>query len=266
MLAEFMRRDLSGSRGRPAILVGLWLLVATAQAQRLHVFAAASLKESFGAIAKDFETLHPNVKVDITFAGSQQLAAQIGQGAPCDVFASADLRNLLKTSLVPGSQHVFAYNRLVMISSLQYGQIKSLETFALAPRIVVAASAVPVGAYTQRLIAAATPLLGKPWAATLTSHIVSQEQDVRAVLAKVELGEADEGIVYSTDAATAGKKICRQPIPSNLQPNIVYPVGVERQADEVGLAKQFVAFLLSPIGQKELQRRGFAGPITVSKQ
>jgi len=240
-------------------MLGAWVLGggALAQGQTLHVFAAASLKESFQAIAKKFEASHPGVTVELTFAGSQQLAAQIGQGAPCDVFASADERNLAKADPIPGSVHTFAYNHLVMIGSQQNGAVKDLVAFANANRIVVAAAPVPVGGYTRKMIAAATPALGTGWADNLKSHIVSEEQDVRAVLTKVELGEADEGIVYATDAAEAGKKVFTTPIPAKFQPEISYPVGVEKDSDRVALAKEFMAYLLSHPAQQELAQRGF---------
>ena len=213
----------------------------------LEVYAAASLREAFTDIVRSFEQVHPNVKVRLSFAGSQTLAAQIGNGAPADVFASASAKNLAGLAYDPSTRRVFATNRLVLIG------VKSLPALAQAQRVVLAAPAVPAGAYAARALAAAERRYGSAWLATVRLHVVSQENDVRSVLAKVKLGEADAGIVYASDAHGT-------PLPQAFQPRIEYPIVVLKDAPQPQWARAFVSLLLSPTGRRCLKARGFSVP------
>ncbi len=210
----------------------------------LEVYAAASLREAFTTIARAFEADHPGVKVRLTFAGSQTLAAQIANGAPADVFASASPKNLQGLAYDPKTRRVFATNRLVVLGT------PSLRDLSKARRIVLAARGVPAGGYARAALAKASRDYGAAWLRAVESRVVSEENDVRAVLTKVRLGEADAGIVYASDAKGAL-------IPKAYQPRIEYPVVALTQK---ALAKAFVATLVSPAGRKALAARGFGPP------
>jgi molybdate transport system substrate-binding protein len=227
----------------------------------LDVFAAASLHESFQAIAQVFEQKHPGVSVRLNFGGSQQLAAQINQGASCDVLASADEHNLDKVAYDPNSRRVFALNRLEVVVSASDRGIRSLRDLSRARRIILAAPAVPVGAYARESLQAASKVYGSSWLSAVESNVVSQEQDVREVLAKVELGEADAGIVYVSDAVSAKGKIRPVEIAEAFQPRIFYPIAILKSAKNPHLAREFVKSVLDPPGQSELVARGFVSPL-----
>ena len=215
--------------------------------QTLEVYAAASLREAFSAVARRFEAGRPGVRVHLQFAGSQTLAAQIANGAPADVFASADARSLARIAYDPTTRRVFATNRLVVIG------VPSLRALSGVRRIVLASPAVPAGGYARTALARAGRVYGAAWLAAVRARVVSEETDVRAVRAKVRLGEADAGIVYATDAKGAA-------LPDAFQPRIAYPVAVPKDAPEPRLARRFVEFLVSREGRRLLARRGFGPP------
>ena len=229
-------------------------------AQRtVTVFAAASLKESFTQIGVAFERKH-GVKVRFSFAGSQQLAAQIEAGAPADVFASADRLNLAKVRTVNGTVMSFAVNRLAVVVRKGGPVVKDVRGLAGVRRLVLASPKVPVGAYTRTMLERAGRHYGDSWKGAVLGRVVSEEQDVRAVLAKVVLGEADAGIVYATDAVAAGSKVRTLLIPPALDVRADYVVGVPIRAKEAGLAKEFIAFLGTGEAQRCLLSKGFTLP------
>ena len=215
--------------------------------QTVEVYAASSLREAFAQVARSFEARHPGVRVSLQFAGSQTLAAQIANGAPADVFASADARNLAKIAYDPGTRRTFATNRLVVLGA------PSLKALASVKRIVLAAPSVPAGGYARIALDRAGRVYGRAWLAAVRSRVVSEETNVRAVLAKVRLGEADAGIVYATDAKGAA-------VPPAFAPRIEYPVAVTKDAPEPRLAREFVEFLVSREGRRLLAARGFGPP------
>ncbi len=225
-------------------------------AHTLEVYAAASLREAFTTVARAFEATHAGVKVHLQFAGSQTLAAQIANGAPADVFASADARNLGKIAYDPNTRRVFATNRLVVVSP---GGKMNLQDLQNVNRIVLAAQAVPAGAYARETLARGRERFGNDWYLRTERKVVSEEADVRAVLAKVRLGEADAGIVYASDAVGV-KGVVATSIPADLQPVIEYPAAVTKEAREPRLARTFVEFLVSRAGRKALAARGFGPP------
>jgi molybdate transport system substrate-binding protein len=232
----------------------------------LSVFAAASLTEAFGKIAQNFEAEHPGVHVVLNLAGSQQLAQQLAQGAPADVFASADRKQIeaiMKAGRIDAStSREFARNRLVVIIPEENSSvIQNLRDLAEPGlRLVIADSAVPAGAYTLQFLDLATQdaNLGGAFRSGFLGNVVSYEENVRAVLSKVILGEADAGIVYSTDYAGAGdENILSLEIPAELNVTASYilaPINDSRQAE---LAKSFIEFVLSPQGQEILGEYGF---------
>jgi molybdate transport system substrate-binding protein len=232
------------------------LAVSASGSQTLNVFAAASLHEAMTAIADRFERDHAGVLVAVQFGGSQQLAAQISEGAPCDVFASADERNLDKIAYDPTTRRVFALNRLVVVTPLG-SVVRRLPDLVRAKRIVLAAIQVPAGAYANKALVGAAEVYGARWLQAVRIEVVSYEQDVRQVLAKVELGEADAGMVYASDAESAHGRVAIVAIPIKFQPRIEYPIAVTKDAENRGLAVAFVQTVMSPYGQSELKRRGF---------
>ena len=224
-------------------------------AQTLTVLAAASLTESFTAIGKQFETDHPGVTVKFNFAGSSDLAQQIVQGAPADVFASASdatMKTVTDASLTAATPTVFAKNILQIATPP--GNPKGIATFAdLAKpdlKVIVCAAQVPCGAAAVK-IEKATNVTIKP---------VSEETDVKSVLSKVESGDADAGLVYVTDVNAAGDKVQGVNFPEASKAVTNYPIAVLKNAPAAGLATQFQSVVTGDFGQKTLEQAGFAKP------
>ena len=224
----------------------------------LYVLAAASLKETFTKMGAEFEKAHPNVNVLPVFAGSQDLALQIKQQAPCDVFASADMAQMkvAETSFRINSANVihFAQNRLVVVAS-DKSKVNSLNDLAKpGVKVVLADAKVPAGSYALKLLGKVSP----KFQTDVLKNVASDETNVRSVLTKVELGEADCGIVYETDEKVA-HGVHELPIPAGAQVGSQYYIAA-LQGDNNDLAKQFVNFVVSDAGQKILLDRGFKLP------
>ena len=229
--------------------------------RELTVFAAASLKEIIEDLGKDFEASTPGVKVRLNLAGSQELRAQIEHGARADLFASADEKHmdaLDKAGLVTAPK-IFARNQPVVV--VPRGNPSGIASFADLPkakRLVIGTPEVPIGNYTLQILDKAGATLGKDFKERVLSRVVSRELNVRQVLAKVTLGEADAGVVYRTDAAVAKDKVEVIAIPPELNVTTAYPVAVLKNAPQGETAGAFMAFLLSPDGQKRLAAAGFS--------
>jgi molybdate transport system substrate-binding protein len=233
------------------------LLRLQAGQRTLNVFAAASLKEALTSIAHDFEIGHPSITVKLNFAGSQTLAAQINQGAPADVFASAAVKNLKDIHFSKSSYRVFASNKLDIALRKGLTGITSLADLDKVQNFVVADPSVPVGAYTYAFFKRAATKYGSQWVDTIYSHIVSREADVKAVLAKVNLGEADAGVVYVSDIKGDHGQVIELPIPDSFNQVAKYPVAIPRDAQDPQDAILFIKFLLEPSSQRTLEQRGF---------
>jgi molybdate transport system substrate-binding protein len=239
---------------------------ATAQAshaETLRVAAAASLAEAFQEIAQVFEKEHPGDTVELNLAGSQILRTQLEQGAPADVFACADLvhADALRASGLLGPYRVFARNRLVVVVPAHEARVKSLKDLVQAgTKVVVAGPTVPVGRYGNQVLAklAAAGLYGDDFQTRVQANIVSQETNVRAVLSKVTLGEADAGLVYATDAATVIDKVRTIEIPKRSNVVAEYPIGVLVRSTAAEKAQTFVALVLGEAGRAILLEYGFA--------
>lgn len=237
---------------------------ANASGKTLVVLAAASLKESFTEIGKAYEELHPGVRVRLSFAGSQQLASQISLGAPADVFASADakqMQNVVKSGQISlKSVKSLAFNRLVIVVSRDSAKkVSGLEGLA-APglKLLIGVPQVPVGEYTQQMLLKANEMFQPGWLDKVKANIVSKELDVRSILTKVQLGVADAGIVYTTDARVApADKVVTRAIPQTVNVNAVYVIapvsGSSGGAD-------FAKFVLSDQGRRVLASHGFLLP------
>lgn len=219
------------------------------------VFAAASLTGAFQALDEAFRLRHPDARLDLHFAGTSQLVVQVREGAPVDVFASADVPNMEKieaTGLVVAPPRVFARNRLTIVTAKgnPHG-IRSLADLARPElRVVLCGPEVPAGRYAREAMAKAS----------VTPRSLSDEPSVKAVVAKVRLGEVDAGVVYVTDATAAADHVDAVPLPDENDVVAAYPIAVLRAGRNRSLGEQFVAFVLSPDGQAVLRSSGFAGP------
>ncbi len=251
--------------GALAAAVGTLLLPAALPAQQtLTVFAAASLTDAFTALGLRFEQEHPGATVRFNFAGSQALATQLEQGAAADLFASADQRWMQyaqQRQLLGGPAQVFARNRLVVITPrANPGYIDRLQDLARPGlKLVLAAAQVPVGGYSREALRrlAAAPGFNADFGARVLGNLVSEEENVKGVVAKVQLGEADAGIVYATDVTRAIQSQLRVlEIPDRSNPIAEYPVAPTAHG-QAELAAAFMATLLSPAGQALLAGRGF---------
>ncbi|UXA10413.1 molybdate ABC transporter substrate-binding protein [Mycobacterium sp. SMC-8] len=221
----------------------------------LTVFAAASLESTFTELGTRFEHDHPATVVTFNFAGSSDLVAQLAQGAPGDVFASADTANMTKAveaGLVAGAPAQFASNTLTIVTSP--GNPHRITSFADLTRpglqVVVCAPQVPCGAATRK-VEDATDV-------TLTP--VSEESAVTDVLGKVTSGQADAGLVYVTDAAAAGDAVTAVPFAEAGSAVNTYPVAVLADSSNPEAARQFVELITGPQGREVLAAAGFGAP------
>lgn len=222
------------------------------EAKTVTVFAAASMKATFTALGKTFEAAHPGVTVTFNFAGSQTLAEQIVNGAPADVFASADESNMKAVTdagLNASEPALYATNQLTIAvppdNPAGIGSWKDLTKPGL--KLVVCAPAVPCGAATQK-VAEATGTALTP---------VSEEQAVTDVLAKVQAGEADAGLVYQTDVIAAGDTVKGINFPESAKAINRNPIVALANGPQAALGQEFVDLVLSAEGQKVLAAAGF---------
>lgn len=238
---------------------------APGQPVTLTVFAAASLQGAFSDIGKAYEQAHSNVRVTFNFAGSDALATQITQGAPADLFASANATQMDVVvkggDIMGGDVKTFAHNRLVLIyPSANPAHIQTLQDIAKpGVKVDLAAKTVPVGQYAQTFLdkASADPAFGASYKADVLKNVVSYETDVKSVLTKIALGEADAGIVYTTDAATEAGKIGTVAIPDTLNTIAVYPIGVVKTSKQAATAQGLLDYIVSTQGQATLAKYGF---------
>lgn len=250
-----MRRRTTGMVGLVvAMLVPVAACSATSTSQpmgndaqhKILVFAASSLTDAFTAMGKAYEATHARSTVTFSFAASSALVQQVEQGAPADVIATASGKTMDEVAKdLEAPAEPFARNKLVIVT--EPGNPKHIRTLADLARpgviVVLAATGVPAGDYARQALAAAH----------VTVHPKSLEDNVRGVLTKVELGEADAGVVYVTDALVAGKRVDSTPIPQ--APIATYPIG----AIHAG-GRAFVDFVLSSRGRQILAKYGFLAP------
>ncbi len=230
----------------------------------LTVFAAASLTDAFEAIESELEAANPNLSITYNFGGSQALVTQLKEGAEADVFASANVAQMdvaTEAGLVAGAPLPFTHNRLAIVTPA--GNPAGIDTAADLGEegilLVLAQPEVPAGRYAREsvcLMATDPATYGAGFVERVAANVVSEEEDVRDVLAKVALGEADAGIVYVSDALAAGDRVHVVDIPDAVNVIATYPVAVLAGGDEV-LGSAFVAYLLSEEGQAMLERYGF---------
>lgn len=250
---------------RPAaLLVAVLLLLGPACTSstetRLLVLAAASLTDAAAELETAFEADHDRVDVQVALAGTQALRLQIAQGAPADVFLSADPHHL--DALVTAGHVVphgdFAVNEVVLIVP-SASPVRSMSDLVAVERVVVGADAVPIGRYTAQVLDRAREAHGDDFRRQVEARIVSREPNVRQVRAKVALGEADAAFVYRTDVAGLdGVRVVE--LPDALRVQARYPAGRVVRSDHPELASAFLEHLTGPAGQAILARHGFGRP------
>ncbi|HYI52856.1 MAG TPA: molybdate ABC transporter substrate-binding protein [Microlunatus sp.] len=227
----------------------------SADRRTLTVFAAASLKGTFTTLGQQFETAHAGTEVAFSFGGSADLVSQLQQGAPGDVFASADTSNMDKAigdDLVRGDPVSFAANTLeIAVPPDNPAAITSFDDLAAdGVELVVCAPQVPCGAATEK-VEAATGVTLRP---------VSEENSVTDVLNKVTTGEADAGLVYRTDVRAAGDELAGVPFVEAGEAVNVYPIAVLTGSEDADLAQEFVDLVTGTEGQRVLAAAGFGRP------
>ena len=220
----------------------------------ITVLAAASLQGTFTALGTSFEATHPGTKVTFSFGASSTLATQITNKAPADVFASASaatMDTVVSTKLADNAT-TFAKNTMTLVvPPANPAQITKLADLTKpGVKLVLCAEAVPCGLTAKKVLAKAN----------LSVTPVSLEADVKATLTKVELGEADAGIVYVTDALAAGTKVITITIPSDVNASTSYPIAVLTGSANSALAQAFVSYVLGADGTKAFSAAGFASP------
>jgi molybdate transport system substrate-binding protein len=240
-----------------------WLAVvacSSAPRDELVVFAAASLRQPFDELGELLRAEHPGLVLTFNFAGSQQLRAQIEQGAPADVFAAADHVHMarLREAGRVDEPSVFARSELVMVVQPQHAaRVHGLSDLPALQRLVIGATEVPVGRYTRKLLDQAAPALGADFPDRVLAKVVSHELSVKQVLAKVALGEADAGIVYRSDVTAADGRVVARAIAAEYNVIAEYPIAGVRGAKHSARAAEFVRLVQGPRGQAALARAGY---------
>ena len=229
----------------------------------LTIFAAASLTDAFTALAEAFEAEHEDVTLIYNFAGSSQLAAQLREGARADIFASANAPQMeaviTAERITSGSSTPFVSNQLTIITPADNpAAITSLDDLVQKEiTLISAAIGVPVRTYTDQLIATKPT----PFQAAFYANLLSEEDNVRQIVAKVMLGEADAAIVYTSDITpTIASQVTQIPIPMPHNINAVYLIAPLADASHPQLAQAFIQFIHTPAGQAILASKGFTPP------
>jgi molybdate transport system substrate-binding protein len=231
----------------------------------LTVFAAASLTDAFNQIKTDLEAANLGLAITYNFAGSQALVTQLTEGAPADVFASASnaqMKNAVEAGVIDGTAIVFTQNRLaIVVPKDNPAGVQSPADLAKdGLKLVLAQAEVPVGQYARQSICTAgqdTATYGEGFVERVGANIVSEEDNVKAVLTKVQLGEADAGIVYTTDVTAAvAEEVTMIEIPAAINVVAKYPIAPVAGGN-AELATAFIAYILGPEGQATLQQFGF---------
>lgn len=236
----------------------------TVEPRTLNVFAAASLTDAFTEIGENFQTADPGVTVTFNFAGSQALRTQIEEGAPADIFASASGKEMDAAIegkfIADGVKQVFLTNKLIVIlpADNPAGLEKLEDLTKSGVKIVLAAEEVPVGNYARQALDLMNGSFGADFKDKVLANVVSNEDNVKQVVSKVQLGEADAGIVYTSDAVAA-PELKSIEIPAELNVIAKYPIAPLVKSENADLAQAFIDYVLSDEGQAILAKWGF-GP------
>jgi molybdate transport system substrate-binding protein len=229
-------------------------------AHTLTVFAATSLTDAFTALQAAFNQSQPQVQVSFQFAGTQSLRTQLEHGARADVFASADAQQMvaLSSQLRADAPLVFARNALVLVvSKKRPTKVRDFASLDQATSIILGAPGVPIGEYSKQVLAKADAVLGAQFRARVAAKVVSHELNVRQILAKVALGEAEVGIVYRSDTVASANDVTVIGIPDQFNVVAEYPLVVLKNTRNEKAARAFVGLILSQSGQSTLRGFGF---------
>ena len=241
----------SGSTSSPAAAAGS---SSAGQTGTITVFAAASLKETFTELGKQFEAAHPGDTVKFSFGASSALATQINSGAPADVFASASPKNMnqVVTAGNASNPQDFAKNVMeVAVPPSNPAKVTSVNDLAKSSvKTALCQPQVPCGTVAAEVFKNAK----------ITVKPVTLQPDVKSVLTQVELGNVDAGMVYVTDVMAAGAKVKGVTIPASENASTLYPIAALTHSKEPSIAQAFVAYVLSPTGEQVLKAAGFAQP------
>lgn len=228
---------------------------ATEVSGEITVYAAASLQSTFTELGRQFESVHPGTEVTFTFAGSSDLATQLSQGAPGDVFAAADrttMSTAIDAGVIAGDASDFATNTLTIVTAP--GNPLGIESLAdladPAAQVVLCAPRVPCGAATSRVESVSGVDIAP----------VSEESSVTDVLGKVTSGQADAGLVYVTDALSAGDRVAVIDFPESADAVNTYPIATVADSSNRATAEAFVSLVVGPQGQQVLTDAGFRVP------
>lgn len=234
-----------------------------AKPHEITIFAASSLTDAFTELADAFEAQNEGIEVILNFAGSSQLAAQLSEGALADVFAPANptqMQTVMNAGRIEaGSEKLFVSNRLaVIVPADNPANITAWEDLAQpGVQLILAVEGVPVRQYTDQIVAA----LPTDFQAQFYGNLVSEEDNVRRVAAKIALGEADAGTVYTSDVTPdLASQVLQIPIPDAQNVVATYPIAPLVDAPAPTLAQSFISFVLSDEGQIILSRWGFGPP------
>ena len=254
----------------PDNLRGRWQTAqASAEVPRLQgeltIFTAASLTDAFKEMGANLEQANPGTKVLFNFAGSPTLRTQLAQGARADVFASADEPNMQgaqKEGSIASEPRIFVRNQLVaIVPAANPAQVMRLQDLAKSGvKLVLTNKEVPVGNYSRQALTKMSQdaAFGAEFTTRVLANLVSEETNVKQVVAKVQLGEADAGIVYSSDVTPAVRGAVQVlAIPESFNVTARYPIAVVREAPNAAGARAFVDYVLSPAGQAILTKHGF---------
>ncbi len=227
----------------------------------ITVFAAASLTSAFEVLGTDYMAAHPGTTVGFNFAGSNTLSEQITQGAPVDVFASADPKNMSDAGKELNDPQTFATNELtVILPAKNPGNISTLKDLAnKGVSIAVADPSVPIGGYTLDVLnkMGKSSEYGPAYVSGVKSNFVTQETSVSGIVQKVQLGEVDAGYVYVSDGVAAGSQVKTIAIPKEFNIVADYPIATATSSSNPTTTESFVKYVLSPAGQKTLAKYGF---------
>lgn len=257
---------LSARRAAVVACLAVMLLTGACGAPRddeLAVYAAASLRDAFTEIAREFEETRSDVRVVLNFAGSQVLRAQIERGAPADVVATADevhARQLETAGLLAASPRTFAENALALAvpAGNPRGIAQLTEVAAPDVRLVMGIADVPVGRYARAALERYAGAIGRDdFVGAVLDNVVSFETNVRHVAAKLELGVVDAGFVYRTDVLASDGALVEIPLPPEAAIAAPYPIAVTKRAADREPATAFTDFVHSPAGQRMLTSHGF---------
>ena len=254
----------------PDGLRGRWQTAqASAEVPRLQgeltIFTAASLTDAFKEMGANLEQANPGTKVLFNFAGSPTLRTQLAQGARADVFASADEPNMQgaqKEGSIASEPRIFVRNQLVaIVPTANPAQVMRLQDLAKSGvKLVLTNKEVPVGNYSRQALTRMSQdaAFGAEFTTRVLANLVSEETNVKQVVAKVQLGEADAGIVYSSDVTPAVRGAVQVlAIPESFNVIARYPIAVVREAPNAAGARAFIDYVLSPAGQAILTKHGF---------